>query len=366
MCVFAIDIFPLNGIIYLGKELTIQTIFKEVFTIKKLLSVLLIFTITFSCFAFRVCAADATVSDLNPYAAIYAETDTDALFQLRATYLLDHEDGQSAIEAIDERLHQLGVEKITSSDVAHLFNNLSSENQPRYTPVSTPGTTWYSQRLINVYNGKEYEVQIITGQMANPQATNSPLYDYIPGIVKEYTGWQVGLTNALYVAAPDIIVSAGSIYAPAVGSVFSAGLTLYDILMAYQEGLTPTSTLDNAAYSFDIILISTMKFAFIKASGAVDTGNQILGYAGTEVKCAVKINIPRVSENLVPYYESVEYADTITSYGFDNYAIRAIASQNFWNYKLGYTELDQYYLIHKIPFTLMNSIYYADVPYTHP
>lgn len=285
---------------------------------------------------------------------------------MRATYLLDHEDGQSAIEAIDKRLLQLGVEEISAVEVAHLFDSNPSENQPRYTPISTPGTTWYSQRLINVYNGKEYEVQIITGQMANPQATNSPLYDYTPGIVKEYTGGLVGLINALHVAAPDIIVSAGSIHDPAVGSVLSAGLTLYDIVMAFEEGLTPTSTLDNGKYSFDITLISTMKFAFIKYSGNLDTGNQILGYAGTEVKCAVNINIPRVSENLVPYYESVEYADTITSYGFDNYVIRAIASQNFWNYKLGYTNLDQYYLIHKIPFTLMNTIYYADVPYTHP
>lgn len=333
---------------------------------KELLSVLLIFTITFSCFAFRVCAADPAVSSPSPYAAIYAETDADALFQLRATYLLDHEDGQSAIEAIDKRLLQLGVEEISAVEVAHLFDSNPSENQPRYTPTSTPGTTWYSQRLINVYNGKEYEVQIITGQMANPQATNSPLYDYTPGIVKEYTGGLVGLINALHVAAPDIIVSAGSIQDPAVGSVLSAGLTLYDIVMAFEEGLMPTSTLDNGKYSYDITLISTMKFAFIKYSGNLDTGNQILGYAGTEVKCAVKINIPRVSENLVPYYESVEYADTITSYGFDNYVIRAIASQNFWNYKLGYTDLDQYYLIHEIPFTLMDTIYYADVPYTHP
>lgn len=328
---------------------------------KKTLSIALVMVLLFLCGSSPVSAV-VPGEDSMPSENIPATTDVDELFRLRAQLLMDPNTSQEQFDSIDAQLFALGVEPISAYEVAQKFGNTAS---PLYDPISTDDTLWTSQRLTNVYNGKQYEIQIITGQMRNSNATNSPLYDTDPGIKKSTHGKQMGAINVLQVIAEDVVTSSISSI-PVVGPILTAPLTAYELLHAYNSGYSPTTVIDNADYTFLTVAVSTMRFAFVKYSGAVDAGNQILGYCGTQVNYHVSVTFPYVDENLLPLSDTVAYSDTATSYGFDIYAARAIASQNFWNYKLGQTNLDTHHLLLRIPMVLLDDTYVMDVPYSHP
>ena len=95
--------------------------------------------------------------------------------------------------------------------------------------------------------------------------------------------------------------------------------------------------------------------------------DQILGYAGNRVTCAIGISIPYLTDNLEPDVAQVKYNNlVIMSYCFETYRAKKIASQNYWNYKHGATQLDTHHLMWEIPFTLMDTNYWVDAPYAHP
>lgn len=208
-------------------------------------------------------------------------------------------------------------------------------------------------------------MQIITGSWINH---DSPLVSYQTGIGKQYSGVAVGAVTALQVLADEVVTAAiGKL--PYIGPVLSGGLTLYDVQQAFVEGLSPTTVLDDAAYSFDILIGTTIKFAFVKYSGALDEGNQILCYVGNEVDYTVYIDVPVfeiVNGERIMYRDTVEYSDSSTSYGYGYDDCRTIAATNFKTYKQGLTPENVYYHIVRIPMLLMDDVYNASIPYEFP
>lgn len=328
---------------------------------RKIMSFALVLVLLITCSSYPTHAVVPGQDAMNP-AIIPDMTNTDELFRLRAELLMDPNATQEQFDRIDAQLLALGAEPISSYEVAKKFGETA---QPLYDAVSTSDTEWISQRFVNVYCGKEYDIQIITGQMRNQNATSSPLYSYKNGEIRKYSGKKIGNVKAIQVLA-DEVTSATASCVPVIGPILSSAITFYDILHAYNDGLSPTSVVDDAECSFDICAISTMRFAFIKYRGNLDEGNQILGYCGTQVDYAVSITFPYVDENLKPHLETKEYSDTATSYGFNNEAVVAIASKNFFYYKFGQTILDTHYILYTIPIVLLDTTYKMEVPYAHP
>lgn len=327
---------------------------------KKVLSVILSLAFLISCTPVQVDAIDQISEDT---VVSNADTYVDELFNLRAQLLIDPNTTQSEIDKIDSQLLELGVEKISYSEISQKLGLVA---QPMYDVTSTTDTSWFSQRRTTVTNGRHYEVQIITGQWNN---RNSPLCEYISGVKRTYSGKAVGAVNALQVLGNSVVTSSISNVFPEIGTALSSITTLYDIRKAYDEGLSPTSIIEDAEYSFDILVGTTAKFGFVKSSGALDEGNQILGYVGNQVNYSVYIDIPvftNVNGVQTMERETVVYSDSSTSYGFDNDTCVTVAGQNCWLYKNGYSNLDVYHDIYRIPIVLLDTTEYINVPYEFP
>lgn len=328
---------------------------------KRILSLSLVLTLLVFCFnsqANAIIVGEDTIGSV-----IVSTTDTDELFRLRAQLLMDPNSTQEQIDTIDAQLLSLGLEKISAIEVAQ---KLGATAQPMYDVSSTTNTTWFSERRVTVTNGRQYEIQIITGQWNN---RNSPLCKYISGVKRTYSGKAVGAVNALQVLANDVVTSSISNVFPEIGSTLSLATTLYDVRKAYDEGLSPTSIIEDADYSFDILIGTTAKYGFVKSYGAVDEGNQILGYVGNQVNYSVYIDIPIFTNvNGVQTIErkTITYSDSSRSYGFDNDTCVAVAGQNCWLYKNGYSNLDVYHDIYRMSIVLLDTTENIIIPSEFP
>lgn len=282
------------------------------------------------------------------------------MFQIKARLSADHDSNANELAKINKQLSDMGFEEITSAEVAAKLGS----SHPMYDAISTSEISWDSVRVNTVYNGQQFEVQIITG---TPKGMDSPLLDDDDGIVRTYSGTQVGLVNALQVLAEDVATSSIS-KIPSVGPVFSTSTTLYEMLKAFSSGISPTSIINtnDKKFSFEIYMTTTMRIAFVKYMGALDDGNQILAYAGSSVDCRVYVDIPQftLSENGPSYgRKTIEYFDTVISYAYDFYECRDFAASNYWNYKQGSPTLDIYHHIQIIPVTMLDTVHNARAPY---
>lgn len=292
---------------------------------------------------------------------------TDELLDLRASLLVDPENNTEQLEQIDQQLLALGVEKISYAEV---LNKVGNTVQPMHNMVSTSDTVWYSDRWITVCRGERYEVQIIYGQMRSASSTSSPLYSFDSGAC---VGKADRYDNAIEVLFDDIVTAGISSAIPQLSGPLSLAITIYD---AWQASGALNVT-EDADYSFNVGMVTTMKFAFVKYEGALDEGNQILGYVGNSVNYHVCIVIPIVVQNEEGDFEpsTIEhkYSDNIKSYGYGSGSAsttesecRDIAALNFWNYKHGVSSLDRFHEVLRIPIMLLDQRYNALVPCTYP
>lgn len=280
------------------------------------------------------------------YECINNECSIDALYEMRGEYSLDFENNYEVIEAIDNRLEELGVEEISYYEVVSKLNN-SMVNSNDEANINTamarvalnPSTTvkWTSTRQTTVYRGKTYEIQIIRGVPAT--GVKSELVTTNSTTVSYDKGFKAALRNAFGVIVGEV---AGKI--PKVGSSISTIKTFYDLYKDVISGLTGQTTINDVETVYYTTLTSNYLYSFKKYSGDADTGNQILGYAGNSTyfectsvmgKCILYTG-EDVGHNIVNTYK-----DTIISPGYSDYI--EISSNNFYNYKNGINNITTRY-----------------------
>lgn len=133
-----------------------------------------------------------------------------------------------------------------------------------------------------------------------------------------------------------ITVSSVSGALPVVGGGLTVVKTMYDIFKGIVSGMSGQSIVSNIEANYTVATSTEHLYVFIKYSGDLDTGNQILGYHGNIVKYSYNVAIPRFSMNggeVIPEVKSFNGSGTITAPYYNDYVSKA--SSNFYKYKNG-------------------------------
>ena len=286
------------------------------------------------------------------------------MIKLRAQLLMYPDTTQEQIDAIDEQLLRLGVETITAAEVAH---KLGATAHPMFDVESTADTTWTSERFIVIVRGQQYEAQVITGMWENG---NSPLNNHTPGcyVNRYYSGMPLGAVNALQVIAGEIATEELVEELPVVGTALTIGKTLYEVVQAYREGVTPLTILEDNSYTFNILMGTTVRIVFVKGVGSPDS-MQTLCYVGNHVNYNIQINIPIFTvingQQIMEMKNDNNYDYSTSSY-FDTNLCKSFAADNYRRIREGATDVDKLYQITRIPMELLDAKYVAVVPMDLP
>ncbi len=267
-----------------------------------------------------------------PQKQMKEETNTfcmiDELYNLRSKLISNYDYFEEEIEMIDKRLETLGVEEISQNEVEAKLGIGENAIQPCIDVSSNSDIKWTSTRETYVYRGKWYELQIIRGV---PASENSSLFNSDLTFENINPGVGTAAMNAL-----TVTVRALAGYLPKVGGQISTALTVYDVFNGVVSGLQKTTSLSGVTFSYHSSVGSSYLYVFVKYSGSVDTGNQILGYCGNVVEYYTAINHSKpiwVNGDLKPNVKTEYVEGTITSPFYDSY--RTVASNVFWEYKNG-------------------------------
>lgn len=277
--------------------------------------------------------------------------------------MLDPNTTQDQIDIIDEQLLKLGVEKISYAEVAQKFDETA---QPMHDVESTADTDWFSERIITVIRGVQYETQIITGQWKN---MDSPLCEFTPGVYRQYSGKALGAVNAIQVLADEVTTGTIAEKIPVIGDALTVVTTLYDVYKAYDDTVTPLTVIDDAKFSFNILMGTTVKLVFAKLVGSPDDPYQIQVYMGNQVDYQVYIHTPifevQNGEQIMTLHTQC-YSDSTKSYAYDTADCINFALENYQDYRAGSTNIDYHQEILTIPIVLLDETYRANVPFTRP
>lgn len=281
--------------------------------------------------------------------SIYTNNSIDALYEMRGSYCLDIENNYEIIEAIDNRLEQLGVETISYSELNKKLNSLDSNssiidnnksNMIGARVALNPSSTvkWTSTRQTTVYRGKTYELQIIRGVPAN---FNSELSSEDSVSVIGGAGKTAATRNVVGICVDKI---AGAL--PVVGGGLSTVKTVYDIYKGIATGMSPTSSISSIKANYTVNTVAEYIYVFVKYSGCPDAGNQILGYNGNYIDYTCGVDIPKCVYDGTRFCSDViqkKYKGTMQAPYYNSYVDKA--SNNFYTYKSGNSNITQRYVI---------------------
>ena len=121
--------------------------------------------------------------------------------------------------------------KVREKSKLILKTDEGAENSQRVTVSSAKDTQWTSVRQNTMYNGKEYQLQIIHG---TPKNGNSTLVGNDYSYSKSSSGFVAGSKNVLKLAISNGI--------SATGKITSSALTFYQVFSEFISGLKPTSS----------------------------------------------------------------------------------------------------------------------------
>lgn len=100
------------------------------------------------------------------------------------------------LATIDKQLKNMGVEFLSSEDVAKKF--AMSSKVARVSQPTSANVTWTSKRVNYTYNGVTYEIQTLTAQ---PKNDKSKLYLQGNRAISSTYNWAAGRMNAIKVIA---------------------------------------------------------------------------------------------------------------------------------------------------------------------
>lgn len=201
----------------------------------------------------------------------------DQLFDRRAELICLEQYDQ--LDAIDQQLAQLGVEKLAASEVAQIAAKGKSDAVPYVDVPDSGSVSWYSSRTNYTYDGITYEVQTLTAQ---PNSNSSNLKVSGSRSLSSTTTWTAGTMNALYVVGTSI---AGNI--PGASLV----MTVLDTVSTFISGVSPTTVISNAEIVYSYAHTTTATFKYVKEAGVSDD-YQELTYISTKGTTAVGYMYP--------------------------------------------------------------------------
>lgn len=270
-----------------------------------------------------------------------------ALLEQRYELCKDYENNEELILDIDARLEQLGVERLSSMDLAE---KIGVDASPMVTPKYQQYVDILSERVITVWNGKRYEVQIIT---CMPNHKDSPLRPSANFEIDTESNKQAqAIQFATAVGEGAISLASGGV-ADAISHVFTA----YNVLSAYSNLVTPTtvvSGVDNAIGKISLSIIE--KYFFIKNEGSPDTGYQIEACVTNKIEYEAKVlyegdilvdGVSVASVDCLSFGSTI-YGQYYDENGFDGKGITRSA-QVFWEYKTyGTSSFQVVFIVDKI------------------
>lgn len=271
-----------------------------------------------------------TIAEEKIIDGINKECSIDLLYEKRGEYSFDYENNSKVIEAIDNRLEQLGVEEVTYREVV---SKLVGNENVRVALNPSTSIKWTSTRQTTVYRGKTYEIQIIRGV---PSAE---------GIGELYGSDTFECVNNKTTTAATqnvlgIVLNKVSGELPVIGSGISTVQTVYDIFKGVISGMTGTTKLSNVKAQYMVDTVAQYMYVFVKYSGDVDAGNQILAYAGNQVTYQTAVTISGFKmegKDYVPNIKQRTYGGSIISPYYSSYVDKA--SYNFYTYKGGNSKI---------------------------
>lgn len=327
--------------------------------IKKFLCVVLVCSIVATSTQ-RIDAALHQKDDNYQQAETKSNYTIEELYKLRNSLSADFENFSDAIARIDKQLESLGVEEISQSEVEEKLGLTEHAIQPFISVSSTSDIKWTSTREYYVYRGKSYELQIIRGVPAkgSGQLWSNNL---------QYKGATSSGFNAASKNVAKVVVNKIAGCLPQVGGMISNGLTFYNAFKGVISGLSPTTSVGAIECAYTSSISSSYLYVFIKYSGDVDTGNQILGYCGNVVTYETSISTPgsiKINGTWLPKIYTTYVSGTITSPYYNEY--RNVASNVFWEYKNGNPNVPYRYDIYNFWVQALDTTIRLEAPYAFP
>ncbi|WP_348816462.1 hypothetical protein [Faecalibacterium prausnitzii] len=172
------------------------------------------------------------------------------------------------LATIDKQLKNMGVEFLSSEDVAKKF--AMSSKVARVSRPTSANVTWTSKRVNYTYNGVTYEIQTLTAQ---PKNDKSKLYLQGNRAISSTYNWAAGRMNAIKVIAEAYISSK-------ISKTQQLLLTFYDIISSVATGIKKETVLSAAAVMYTHSSTSTVSFKYVKVKGQSDS-EQDLCYVST-------------------------------------------------------------------------------------
>ncbi len=292
----------------------------------------------------------------------------DSLYMDRLKLVHNYNKNINKIRKIDKNINKMKCSSISEEEVMNLIQSSQSKkyntseigSKKRIinrngikVPPKERGITWRSQRQNAVYNGKLFEVQIITGIPTG--SGNLTKTDVIADL--KYYGRRTALSGLIKSVA---VTKAGE--APIVGK----GLSIYDAVRSYCNGLRKTSTIENISAVYTINRSTNLTLVFVKFKGESDQ-NQILGYAGNSTFIHESIVIPsfkysKADKMVRAGSRTIKNTEILQSKGYNNKV--QMACKYYYNYKNKKKNKDYHYNIRTFKVTTLRGKTSLKIP--HP
>lgn len=284
------------------------------------------------------------------------------LYQFRNVLVMDYDFYEDEIAEIDRKLEKLGVEEISQSEVEAKLGLIDEYAvQPCYDVTSTSDIKWTSKREYYVYRGKSYELQVIRG-VPDGQVGRLCSSDAQPKLAKADSGFKAAAKNVSKIIVNSV---AGSL--PQIGGMINTAQTFYDVFKGVISGLSPTTSLGPIECNYTSSMVANYLYVFVKYSGDIDAGNQILAYCGNWIDYSTTITIPspiKVNGVWRANVDAVNVRGTITSPYYNWY--RDVASNVFWEYKNGNPNVTTRYDTYRFWIQALDDKIMLEAPYAFP
>lgn len=241
--------------------------------------------------------ASADESFIGNMIAYEREKQIEELLNKRAELLTEDNVDIAALNDIDRKLVKLGVEFLSSEEVARqfpqekaikdlvMYTKREVSSQTEVSPqVDTPTSnvnTWTSYRVRYYYNGKYYNVQKL---IAQPKSPSSPLQDVGSRVVYFSSNWQAGVQNVFETAAWS-----------ALGLIpkASIAITFYDAIRSFWDGIKTTMEVRAPHIVYSWSSVTTVVFSYVRLDDQTDD-YQWLSHISTKTNTVVGYQIPTV------------------------------------------------------------------------
>lgn len=235
-------------------------------------------------------AGVSLIDNMDPYER---DMQIQKLLDERAELLTQDKVNVAALNDIDSKLVELGVEFLSPEEVARQFPQekaikdfamrKKTKISPQVVPPISSVNTWMSYRTSNYYyNGKYYNIQRL---IAQPKSTSSPLANLGSRIVSFDYNWSAGAYNVLETAAWSAV---GSIPIPGA----SLAVNFYDAISSFLSGISRTTEVDVPHITYSWSSVTTAVFAYVRLEGQTDD-YQWLSYISTKTVTDVGYQIPK-------------------------------------------------------------------------